>query len=245
MNQDAELIVEREDSILNLELNRPGRMNALNATLVDKLIGAVRGAYHDGTRVLILRGAGRNFSAGFDLSDVDAASDGDLLLRFVRIEQLLQAVYHAPYDTVALAHGRNFGAGVDLICACAHRIADPEATFRMPGLQFGVVLGTRRLAQRVGLGRARSILQGALSFTATNALEIGFCESIEKRSDWTQAVSAIVDGQSGLSEEASTALYRCTVDDTRAADLAELVQSASIPGFRERIQRYRATARGN
>src|SRR5512143_1710364 len=133
---------DRVGAVRTLDLDRPDKMNALNAPLVDELLHAVTAAYDDGTRAMVLRGSGRNFSAGFDLSDVESASEGDLLLRFVRLEQLLQAVYHAPFETIALVHGRNFGAGVDLVCACARRIADPDATFRMPGLKFGLVLGT-------------------------------------------------------------------------------------------------------
>jgi enoyl-CoA hydratase/carnithine racemase len=193
---------------------------------------------------MVLRGNGRSFSAGFDLSDIESASEGDLLLRFVRLEQLLQAVYHAPFETIALVHGRNFGAGVDLVCACARRIADPDATFRMPGLKFGLVLGTRRFAQRVGQARARAILQGALTFSASEAVEMGFCERVAARDQWDAIAGGIVANASALSEPAAAALYRCTTNDTRTSDLAELVQSASMPGIKERIARYLAEQRG-
>ncbi|MCR2153265.1 hypothetical protein NSX49_23710, partial [Salmonella enterica] len=76
--------------------------------------------------------------------ELDAQSEGDLLLRFVRIETLLQRVAASPCLTVGLAHGRNFGAGVDLFGACKWRVSAPDASFRMPGLKFGLVLGTRR-----------------------------------------------------------------------------------------------------
>ena len=101
----------------------------------------------------------KNFSAGFDFSSTaETATEGELLRRFVRIEQLLQAIWHAPFATMALAHGLNFGAGADLFVACDVRVAAPGTTFRMPGLRFGLQLGTRRLAQRIGNDAARALL---------------------------------------------------------------------------------------
>ena len=129
-------------------------MNALSAGLVEALIAAVDQAQAEQARAIVFQGEGRNFSAGFDFGDWESHSEGDLLLRFVRIEMLLQRVAATPCLTVALAHGR-FGAGVDLFGACKWRLATPDASFRMPGLKFGLVLGTRRFAALVGAERAR------------------------------------------------------------------------------------------
>ena len=237
------LRIERAGTTLALELDRPGKMNALDAPLVEALLEVVTRAYTDGTRVLVLRGNGRNFSAGFDLSDLERASEGDLLLRFVRVEELLQAVHHAPYETIAIAHGRNFGAGVDLVCACARRIADPDTTFRMPGLQFGLVLGTRRFANRVGRARARTILQTSATFNASQALEMGFCERVAPRDTWREIAEAIAGPAGALSSEAAAALHRCTTTDSRTQDMVELVRSACAPGLKDRIRAYRSTQR--
>src|SRR5688572_31115635 len=130
------------------------------------MIDAVDYAGGDGTRLLILDGAGNHFCAGFDFTDYQNASDGDLALRFIRIETLLQALYHAPYETLALAHGRVFGAGADLVASCGVRVAAPDTAFRLPGLRFGVVLGTRRLASRIGTDNARDVLSASRTFDA-------------------------------------------------------------------------------
>ena len=144
------LRVERRGALHLLTLARPDKMNALSAGLVEALIAAVDRAQAEQARAIVFQGEGRNFSAGFDFGDWESQSEGDLLLRFVRIEMLLQRVAATPCLTVALAHGRNFGAGVDLFGACKWRLAAPEASFRMPGLKFGLVLGTRRFAALVG-----------------------------------------------------------------------------------------------
>lgn len=239
-NGSGTLVVCREDGVTRVTLNRPDKLNAFNAELVEALLTVVQESGHDGTRLLVLQGAGRNFSAGFDLGDFEAQSEGDLVLRFIRVEQLLQAVYHAPYQTMALAHGKNFGAGVDLICSCNRRYAAGGSTFRMPGLRFGLVLGTRRLAQRVGIDRAREVLAGSSTFAADDALSMRFIHRISEQETWPALIEAAAGDAAMLSREATEALLRVTVPDSRETDLAELVRSASVPGLKERLRRYRA-----
>lgn len=235
----SELSVERRGTTLLLTLARPEKMNALSSSLVEALLGVVDAAYGDGTRLLVLRGSGRNFSAGFDVGAYESQSDGDLVLRFIRIEQLLQAVRHAPFDTLALAHGRNFGAGVDLICACARRIATPDATFRMPGLRFGLVLGTRMFAERVGVDRARHVLQESQTFGAADAHAWGFLTSVAAQEQWDAAIGEAERAAAALPAEPAARLFRVTASHVhRDADLAELVRSAAEPGIKQRIAAY-------
>ncbi|GEP06909.1 enoyl-CoA hydratase/isomerase family protein [Methylobacterium oxalidis] len=236
----SELLVERDSTTLTLTLNRPDKMNALSAALVEALLQQVAEAGNSGIRLLVLKGSGRNFSAGFDFGGYEDQSEGDLVLRFIRIEQLLQAIRHAPFDTLALAHGRNFGAGVDLICSCGRRIADPGATFRMPGLAFGLVLGTRRYAERVGGSRARIVLGDVIVFDAEEALADGFLTARVPTAEWPEAIANAAEAANRLSPEAAAALHGATAADTRAQDLADLVTSAARPGLKERIRAYRA-----
>ena len=233
-----ELGVERRFTTLCLTLDRPGKMNALSATLVEALLAAVNAAYTDGTRLLVLRGNGKNFSAGFDMGGYEAQSEGDLCLRFIRIEQLLQAIRFAPFDTLVLAHGRNFGAGVDLICACARRIATSEATFRMPGLRFGLVLGSRLFSERVGADRARQVLQESQTFTAPDAGAWGFLTDIAAQDQWPTAIEGAERAASHLAPEAAARLFRVMSPDHRDADLAEVARSAAEPGIKQRIAAY-------
>src|SRR3990172_3311926 len=126
-----ELLRQHDGHVTHLTLNRAQKANALSASLVEALLNAVEYAYTDGTRLMVIDGAGAHFCAGFDFSHYHAQSEGDLALRFIRIETLLQQLYHAPFETLVFAHGRNFGAGADLVCCCGIRIAAPGTTFRM------------------------------------------------------------------------------------------------------------------
>lgn len=238
-----ELLRRHEKHVTRLTLNRPQKANALSAPLVEALIDAVEYAATDGTRLLIIDGTGSHFCAGFDFTDAQVQSEGDLALRFVRIETLLQALYHAPCATLALAHGRVFGAGADIVAACGMRIAAPGTSFRMPGLRFGVVLGTRRLMHRVGADKAREILSTSRSFDAEEALAAGFLTDIAAAEEWPARITDAQNTAEALAPAAAAALHRRTVTDSRAEDMAELARSVSTPGLKERIRKYRETSK--
>jgi len=234
-----ELTRNHEGHVTRLTLNRPQKANALSASLVEALLDAVEYAYGDGTRLLILEGVGPHFCAGFDFTDYHSATDGELAVRFIRIESVLQALYHAPFETMALAHGRIFGAGADLVASCSMRIATPEASFRMPGLRFGVVLGTRRLAQRIGADHARDILAASRTFGAEEARQIGFLTGVAPQPGWADLVKQARARCQLLNPAAAAALHRQTLQDTRADDMAALAHSVSAPGLKERIRQFR------
>lgn len=239
-----DLLVERDGPVTLLTLNRPDKANALSSDLIEALLATVSEAHRDGTRLLVLSGAGKNLSAGFDFTDFENASEAELVLRFVRIEQLLQAVYHAPFATLALAHGRNFGAGVDLFAACGIRIAAPETAFHLPGLQFGVQLGTRRLAHRVGADHARALLAASKVVSAPHALSIGLAQRRAPRERWAEEILAERERATTLGAEAVARLNAATSVDTRAQDMVDLVVSVAAPGLKDRIRTYRAAHAG-
>jgi enoyl-CoA hydratase len=238
---DHELVRSHAPHFTRLTLNRPQKANALSATLVEALLDAVEYAYTDGTRLLVLDGAGDNFCAGFDFSGYLEAGEGDLALRFIRIEHLLQQLYYAPFVTAAFAHGKNFGAGVDLICSCGLRVAAPGSTFRMPGLRFGIVLGTQRLAQRIGTDGAREVLMTSKTLDAEHALRLKLISDVAAQSEWPAMTAAALKDSTVLQAGALARLHEQTVTDSRAADMAALALSASVPGLKERIRMFRET----
>jgi enoyl-CoA hydratase/carnithine racemase len=236
--------VRLEDAVCHITLDRPHKMNALSAELVEALLVAVDQAHANGAQAIVLQGEGKNFSAGFDFSDLDAQSEGDLLLRFVRIETLLQAVRGSPCLTVALAHGRNFGAGVDLFAACRVRYADSDASFRMPGLKFGLVLGTRHFASLVGAQAARALLETAATFDAAHAHEIGFVHAVCARAEWPARCEQAATHARQLPSASRALLYDALAGHSADEDLARLVRSAAEPGLKQRIAAYMQARQG-
>ena len=239
------LVVSVRDGLATIVLNNAQRGNALGPLLVDALTEQIAHCTaRSDIHTLALHGAGANFCTGFDWSDTDAASDGDLLLRFVRIELLLQALWTAPIRTVACVHGRAWGAGADLAVACDVRLAQADATFRFPGAAFGIVLGTRRLAERFGTGQARAIVIGGREIAATEALAMGLVTGISTVApDEALATLPI----SRIDRETLAGIARASRPEMGAAmedtDLANLVRSAARHGLAERLRRYRSALR--
>lgn len=235
---EAELIIERQEQAWTFILNRPDKRNALSADLVESLIQGLDQAHAEQVPVLVFRGHGKSFSAGFDFSGFQERSEGDLVLRFVRLETLLQKIAASPAFTIGLAQGRNFGAGVDLFAACKYRICEPASSFRMPGLKFGLVLGSRRFAQIVGRDKAAYILASTATFEAQQAVSMGFVHDLVESSDWSQSIAALTVPMSCLAHVTRSTLFRVLDNQHHDADLADLVRSASVPGLKARLQAY-------
>ncbi|WP_431305554.1 enoyl-CoA hydratase/isomerase family protein [Sediminicoccus sp. BL-A-41-H5] len=228
------VLTEADGPATTLWLNRAERGNALGAALVEALDAAIDTALAAGARVLILRGKGRHFCTGLDLGDLDACTDGDLALRILRIEILLQKIHALPVTTVAIAQGRVFGAGADLFAACDHRLAAAGASFAFPGPAFGLILGTGRLAGLVGGGAARRLLLAGESVDAEAALALGLATTIGEDAAAATAAATRLDAQT------VAALHARTRHPDDAGDLAALARSVARPGLKQRIQDYRA-----
>lgn len=239
--------VRRDGAVLRLSLNRPERSNALGPDIVEALLSAVESAPAEGARLIVLDGVGKHFCAGFDLGDLDALSDGDLLLRLVRIETLLQAVFHAPVPTMAVVRGAAMGAGADLVAACRRRLVIDSGRFAFPGAGFGIALGTRRLAGRVGPDRALEIVASGRRLDQDEALALGLIDAVVAE----EAVPDEIERYGATAARLETGILatvgELTREDGRARDMAALVASASRPGLKDRVVRYQdavARARG-
>lgn len=225
------------DGVVQLTLSRPERGNALGPDLVEALLDSVGRAVSDGARLIALRGDGRHFCTGFDLTDLDRLSDGDLLLRVVRIETLLQAVHHAPVPTLAVAHGATTGAGADLLAACQHRWALPGTRLAFPGAGFGLALGIRRLALRVGPDAARDLVGSGRRIGVEEAAGLGLVTRVAAPETIEDELAAVA---AALATDGATTARICalTVPDSRESDMANLVASAARPGLKARIAAY-------
>ncbi len=239
-----QLVLRRESGTCAvLELNQPDRGNALSAAVVEALRANLAGVFSNRDfDTVVLAGGGRNFCTGFDLGGIERLSDGDVLHRFVQIELLLSELWHAPVRTVALAKGRTWGAGADILAACDHRIAQSSATFRFPGAGFGIVLGTRRLCERVGETAARHWIASNTEVAASDALQAGLVTSLAEWNDAEQWIAASLPDLR-VGRETLPDLHRASRKDLRDIDLANLVRSAAKEGLRDRIIAYANSAR--
>ena len=240
---------QHHNGITILTLDRADKGNALSAALVETLIEQVSRALSDSqTRALVMNANGKHFCTGFDLSDLATCSEGDLLQRFVRVEQLLQLIWSAPLRTVALVQGRTWGAGADLFAACEVRLCSADTTFRFPGVRFGLALGTRRLSERVGANQARRWLLDGIEVKADEALRAALTNGLRPVANSADAASINVEitaavGNEVVDRETGAAIRALTRRDDADRDLAELVRSASRPGLKARLESYVASLR--
>ncbi|VWX57506.1 Enoyl-CoA hydratase/carnithine racemase [Burkholderiales bacterium 8X] len=229
--------------VVALDFDRPSKGNSLTTELVEALLSAIDTLTADeAVHTLVLRPEGLHFCTGFDLSRLEDESEGDLLRRFVRVEQLLAALWYAPIRTIACAQGRAWGAGADLFAMCDVRAARPSTTFCFPGAQFGLVLGSRRLAERVGTERAREWIANGSMLDASAAQTAGLVTDLlpTDEDEWLAEICTLprIDRATMIAIRAAT-----RSDGWLDADLSALVRSATRAGLKERILAYRARAK--
>ncbi len=235
----APLLIERGPRSWTFILNRPEKMNALSPELVQAISDGLHEAHQKNISLLIFKGNGKNFCAGFDFSDLETVSEGDLLQRVIQIELMLDQLANSTAMTIALCHGRNFGAGVDIIASCKKRVATDKTSFRFPGIKFGLILGTRRFQKIVGTQNALAILSSTKTFEAAEALAIGFMQKICEQDSWQEVIEQAEEEINILSSVTRQNLYRVLCSPTESDEnLAALVRSAATPGLKERIRNY-------
>lgn len=234
------------DGVYKLQLESPARGNALGGENVQALTSAFDDCLGASARLILLAGSGKHFCTGFDLSTLDSESDASLLLRFVNIEILLQAVHRSHVPTMAVGRGRCYGAGADLFCACDTRAAFVDAHFAFPGPGFGLVLGSSRLASIIGKDAARDVLLSGKVLSAQEALNLGLATHlVESEEQLETLIQAQAAKARRLDPATVSALHQATNTADYDLDLANLVRSASRPGIAGRIRNYLATLKAN
>ena len=154
-------------AVLELTLNRPERRNALTHAMMEELGDAVRRVGRNPTaRVLVVRGAGGNFSAGGDIGFMTEmpppppAGQADPLIGPYRyLGDVLAALDRLPQTVIALVEGLAVGGGFGIACCADVVIADAGATFGMPEPRYGFIPSQiiPFVVRRIGEGRAREI----------------------------------------------------------------------------------------
>jgi 2-(1,2-epoxy-1,2-dihydrophenyl)acetyl-CoA isomerase len=159
------------DGVLALVLDRPAKLNAIDAPLARAFLAALDAAARDpAVRVLVLRGAGRAFCAGRDVSE---APTPEIL---ALVQDVARALVALPQPVVTAAHGWVVGAGLEWMLATDLVVAARGTRFRLPEIELGVfVTGglLRTLPAVAGLARARGLMLLGEPFTADDAARLG------------------------------------------------------------------------
>lgn len=174
------IVVEVEEPIGFITIQRPDKLNALNSTVRREIMTAVDDmASDDRVRVAILSGAGEKaFVAGADVSEFAARTAGEQRALYQQ-RRVYDAVAAFPKPIIAAIHGFCLGGGSELALACDVRVADATARFGQAEIRIGLIPGaggTQRLTRLVGPGQALRIALTGDTVDAEEAHRIGLVE---------------------------------------------------------------------
>jgi len=175
------LLVQAESGVLTITLNRPDALNALNAIMRRELLAALKSAGRDeGTRAVVITGAGRGFCSGADLRGGSSERE---FRRVIADEYnpLIEAIRSLPKPVLASVNGVAAGAGMSLALAADLVVASDDARFVPAFHRIGLVPDsglTRTLVRAMGRHRALEILLGERPLDVDDAHAAGLVAAV-------------------------------------------------------------------
>lgn len=227
------LLTDIREGVLTLALNRPEKRNAIDNGLASALLDALDAACRDeSVRVVMLRGNGRAFCAGRDITS--APTDEDLVL----VQAVSRAIVELPKPVVAAVQGWAVGAGLEWMLDADLVVAASDARFKLPEASLGVfVTGglTATLAASAGLARAKALMLLGDAFTAADAQAWGVVWRVVAPQD-LEAESRRVADQLAALQPAVASRFKKVLNEVglahfaRAIDLENAAQRAIASG---------------
>lgn len=181
------LLIAIKENMATLTLNRPKSLNALSLKCLEELATAAHWFnQQQHIRVVIIKGAGKTFSAGADLKDfakatpeettwIDRRNKGQLGLKMTQAIGEMQAI------TIAQVHGYAIGGAFLLMLACDFRIVAEKTFFSIPEIDLGIPLswgGIPKLVSEIGPLMTKELVMTCRRFAATEALQLGLINEI-------------------------------------------------------------------
>jgi enoyl-CoA hydratase len=220
----------KQGAIGHIRLNRPQKLNAINGQMLDALAAALDRAEQDKeVLVILLTGAGRAFSAGFDL-DMGAPPKGMTQKEHTTHElrrdfELIMRFWDCPKPTVAAVHGYCLGSSMEITAVCDITVASEDCLFGAPEVRFGSGIVCLILPWIIGLKNANELLlTGDGRIDAARAVAIGL-------------VNKVVPADR-LMAEAEAIANQVAANDTLAVRLTKraIHRSVEIAGLRAALE---------
>ncbi|MFB6171426.1 MAG: enoyl-CoA hydratase-related protein [Haloarculaceae archaeon] len=182
-----------------LRLDRPEALNAMSdAVVADLVAGIERAEADDDVRVVVLRGNGRAFSAGYDIGGGSDRDDpvppiDDLLDEFEAATDHVHAVWNCDKPVLAAVHGYCLAGGMDLAMAADLVLAASETTFGYPGLRMAGVPPTLLYPFVTDLHASKELLLSGKTVDAERAADLGLVNRVVPGADLETAVAAEIE----------------------------------------------------
>lgn len=205
MTAPSVLTVE-ESGVLTVTFNRPERLNAIDTPMTEALLHVIESGSKDPRiRVMCLRGAGRAFCAGRDISAPPTDRDHDL------VQAVSLAIVRSPKPVVAMVHGWVVGAGLEWMLNADIVLAENKTRFKLPEASLGVfVTGglSLTLSANIGLARAKALMLLGQPFDAPTALAWGLIWRTTDASDMDREATEVCARLSTLKPSVATEFKR-------------------------------------
>ncbi|MBN1573742.1 MAG: enoyl-CoA hydratase/isomerase family protein [Deltaproteobacteria bacterium] len=174
MEKYKELKVDIEGRLAVVTLNRPRRLNAFGQVIINesaKLVDTLTAMKE--VRVVILTGAGGNFSSGLDVIDMADIEEAEGLRLLRALSKVLESTYKSRKITIAAVEGYCLGVGLDTALSCDILVSSREARFGQPEVNFSFMPGIVRVWRHTGMNRAKYMALTGEIFSAKEVADWG------------------------------------------------------------------------
>lgn len=201
------ILIEKQDAIAIVTINRPTKLNALNKATIQELHDGFKSLNEDkSVKAIIVTGSGEKaFVAGADISEFahfSVEEGGNLAAQGQAL--LFDFVQNLETPVIAAVNGFALGGGLELAMSCHFRVASDNAKMGLPEVTLGVIPGyggTQRLAQLVGKGRAMEMIMTAGMIDAETAKNYGLVNHVVSQAellDFTKGIAAKITKNSSV-----------------------------------------------
>ncbi len=177
------ILTQIENNILTITINRPDKMNALNATVISDLRSAMQQVYDNAEiKGVIITGSGtKAFVAGADISEFANYSTQQAKLMATNGHAVFNMIENCGKPVIAAVNGFALGGGCELAMSCHLRIASENAKFGQPEVNLGIIPGyggTQRFIQYIGKGKALELMMTTDMISAAEAHPFGLVNHV-------------------------------------------------------------------
>jgi len=251
MTVESPVLTSLENGIFGITLNRPAKRNALSSEMIELLHQVLQRADLDsGARVVLIRGAGKDFCAGADLDELLASADrseDENTASALRLGTLFEELRRLPKPVIALVQGRALAGGAGLATACDLVIASKSAQLGYPEIQRGFVpaMVTTLLRRLAGEKTALDLILTGRVLTANEALAAGLVSRVVPNAELEREGTDLAAGLAASSASA-LALTKRLFYELDGKSLQEGIElgarvnavARSTPDFREALVRF-------
>ena len=212
------IIYEVEENTGWITLNRPERLNALSRPLLAEVEEALNAARDDeNVRAIVIKGAGRAFSAGYDMNvQTQGERRRDALFSALSSsapqDMYKRAIWDNPKPVIAQVHSFTLAGGGHLACHCDITIASDDALFGYPPVRYASIMMPLVWPELVGMKKAKQMAFTGSMITAQEALRVGLVSEVVPRDDLDDHVKTLAKTIAKLPPE-STHLNKMAINN--------------------------------